>query len=105
LIRYNEKLIVYFQNPPWQTVTLSNTGEKEYGGLIFDVVKYLGKKLNFTYNIFSPANNRTIKFTQNETEIDVVRLNENIYTILYVLINDEFKYITVTSNKKLEFNN
>jgi len=84
----NEKLIVYFQNPPWQIISLSNTGEKEYGGLIFDVVKYLGKKLNFTYNILTLATNRTIKFTQNETEIDVVRLNENVrYFMLLLVMN------------------
>jgi len=93
-------LIVHFQNPPWQTISLSRTGKKEYGGLIFDVVKYLGKKLNFTYNILSPASNRTIKFTQNETEIDVVRLNENICIciIFYAFISDEFKYTIVINN-------
>lgn len=64
--------IVSLQNPPWQTISLTSTGEKEYGGLVFDVVKYLGKKLNFTYTVHSPANNRTVKFTYNETQADVV---------------------------------
>ncbi|EZA54910.1 ObirIr93a [Ooceraea biroi] len=64
--------IATYHNPPWQTISLSNTGEKEYGGLVFDVVKYLGKKLNFTYSILSPMSNRTVKFTHNETQVDVI---------------------------------
>lgn len=70
---------IFFQNPPWQIITLTNSGEKEYGGLIFDVVKYLAKKLNFTYSVLSPANNRTIKFTQNETQVDMVSLCNIIF--------------------------
>ncbi|XP_011686860.1 PREDICTED: glutamate receptor ionotropic, delta-2-like [Wasmannia auropunctata] len=64
--------VATYHNPPWQTISLTNSGEKEYGGLIFDVIKYLGKKLNFTYTVLSPANNRTVKFTRNETAADVV---------------------------------
>lgn len=63
-----------FQNPPWQTISLTHSGEKEYGGLVFDIVKYLGRKLNFTYNVFSPPSNHTVKFTRNETAADVVQL-------------------------------
>ncbi|KYN41871.1 Glutamate receptor delta-2 subunit [Trachymyrmex septentrionalis] len=63
--------IATYHNPPWQTVSLTNSGKKEYGGLLFDVVKYLGKKLNFTYNVLSPAINRT-KFTRNATAANVV---------------------------------
>lgn len=65
----------HLQNPPWQTVSLKNNGEKEYGGLIFDVVRYLGKKLNFTYTILNPMSNGTIKSTQNETDVDVVKIS------------------------------
>ncbi|XP_050459393.1 ionotropic receptor 93a-like [Cataglyphis hispanica] len=64
--------IATYHNPPWQTISLSNSGEKEYGGLIFDVIKYLGKKMNFTYSVLSPESNRTIKFTQNKTKTDMV---------------------------------
>ncbi|XP_020296775.1 ionotropic receptor 93a-like [Pseudomyrmex gracilis] len=63
--------IATYHNPPWQTVTLSVSGEKQYGGLVFDVVKYLARRLNFTYTVLSPASNRTIKYTHNETEADV----------------------------------
>lgn len=64
----------FFQNPPWQTISLNNAGEKEYGGLVFDVIKYLGKKLNFTYTVLTPASNRAVKFIRNETA-DVVKLH------------------------------
>lgn len=64
--------IATYHNPPWQIISLTNSGEKEYGGLLFDVVKYLGKKMNFTYSVLSPVSNRTIKFTQNETQADMV---------------------------------
>ncbi|XP_011865667.1 PREDICTED: glutamate receptor ionotropic, delta-2-like isoform X2 [Vollenhovia emeryi] len=64
--------VATYHNPPWQTIQLSKTGEKEYDGLVFDVVKYLGRKLNFTYTVISPASNRTVKFTRNETIADVV---------------------------------
>ncbi|XP_025158343.1 ionotropic receptor 93a-like [Harpegnathos saltator] len=64
--------VATYHNPPWQSISLTNSGEKEYGGLIFDVIKYLGKKLNFTYTVLSPTSNRTVKFTQNETQADVV---------------------------------
>ncbi|KMQ91986.1 glutamate receptor delta-2 subunit, partial [Lasius niger] len=59
------------QNPPWQIISLTDSGKKEYGGLVFDVVKYLAKKMNFTYSVLSPASNRTIKFTRNESETEV----------------------------------
>ncbi|KAL6263497.1 hypothetical protein P5V15_006288 [Pogonomyrmex californicus] len=59
--------IATYHNPPWQTISLSDSGEKEYGGLVFDVVKYLGRKLNFTYSVISPASNRIVKFTRNAT--------------------------------------
>ncbi|XP_047343839.1 ionotropic receptor 93a-like isoform X2 [Vespa velutina] len=51
--------IVTFHNPPWQMVNVMKNGEVSYGGLVFDVLKYLGKKLNFTYVVFVPkiANN------------------------------------------------
>lgn len=77
------KSVLSFQNPPWQTVSLTNAGEKEYGGLIFDVIKYLGKKLNFTYTVLSPASNRTVKFTRNETTIDVVKLYIRIINLRF----------------------
>ncbi|XP_018392556.1 PREDICTED: uncharacterized protein LOC108771698 [Cyphomyrmex costatus] len=63
--------IATYHNPPWQTISLSNSGEKEYGGLLFDVVKYLGKKLNFTYTVLSPMANQTVQFTHNETVANV----------------------------------
>ncbi|KYN11033.1 Glutamate receptor delta-2 subunit [Trachymyrmex cornetzi] len=63
--------IATYHNPPWQTISLTNSGEKEFGGLLFDVVKYLGKKLNFTYNVLSPAIDQT-KFTRNTTVANVV---------------------------------
>ncbi|XP_077271963.1 LOW QUALITY PROTEIN: ionotropic receptor 93a [Temnothorax americanus] len=63
--------VATYHNPPWQVISLSNSGEKEYGGLVFDVMKYLGRKLNFTFTVLSPASNRTIKSTRNETT-DVV---------------------------------
>ncbi|XP_029675153.1 ionotropic receptor 93a-like [Formica exsecta] len=63
--------IATYHNPPWQTISLTNSGEKEYGGLVFDVVKYLGKKMNFTYSVLSSQSNRTIKFTQNKTKTDM----------------------------------
>ncbi|XP_018374481.1 PREDICTED: uncharacterized protein LOC108768527 [Trachymyrmex cornetzi] len=62
--------IATYHNPPWQTISLTNSGEKEFGGLLFDVVKYLGKKLNFTYNVLSPAIDQT-KFTRNTTVANV----------------------------------
>ncbi|KAK2575942.1 hypothetical protein KPH14_007304 [Odynerus spinipes] len=48
--------IVTFHNPPWQTVTTLENGEIIYGGLVFDVLKYLSKKLNFTYAVITPIN-------------------------------------------------
>lgn len=72
---YPDMSILFFQNPPWQTISLTNSGEKEYGGLIFDVMKYLGRKLNFTFTVLSPTTNRTIKFTRNETAANVVKLH------------------------------
>ncbi|XP_072742853.1 ionotropic receptor 93a isoform X1 [Anoplolepis gracilipes] len=64
--------IATYHNPPWQIISLTNSGKKEYGGLIFDIVKYLARKLNFTYSVFSPASNRTIMFTQNTTNVNMV---------------------------------
>ncbi|KAF7414094.1 hypothetical protein HZH68_002583 [Vespula germanica] len=46
--------IVTFHNPPWQIVNVMKNGEVSYGGLVFDVLKYLSKKLNFTYAVFVP---------------------------------------------------
>ncbi|XP_014486779.1 PREDICTED: glutamate receptor ionotropic, delta-2-like [Dinoponera quadriceps] len=63
--------VASYHNPPWQTISLNNAGEKEYGGLVFDVIKYLATKLNFTYTVLSPMSNRTLKFTQNETKSEV----------------------------------
>ncbi|CAK9824580.1 Ionotropic receptor 93a [Anthophora retusa] len=51
--------ITTYHNPPWQIITVSETGEKSYEGLVFDVVKYLGKKLNFTYMVIAPEVSRT----------------------------------------------
>lgn len=62
---------------------LSSSGKKEYGGLVFDAINYLARKLNFTYTVLSPASNRTLKFKQNETQDDVVR---RIYDDVHVLI-------------------
>ncbi|KAL0103140.1 hypothetical protein PUN28_017458 [Cardiocondyla obscurior] len=65
--------IATYHNPPWQIISLSSSGVKEYGGLVFDVIKYLARKMNFTYTVLSPANNRTVvKFIRNETATDVV---------------------------------
>ncbi|XP_032665741.1 LOW QUALITY PROTEIN: ionotropic receptor 93a-like [Odontomachus brunneus] len=64
--------IATYHNPPWSTIQLARSGVKEYGGLVFDVVKYLAQKLNFTYTVISPANSRVIKFKQNETKTEVV---------------------------------
>ncbi|XP_076295813.1 ionotropic receptor 93a [Lasioglossum baleicum] len=51
--------IATYSNPPWQVITISSTGEKTYEGLVFDVVKHLGKKLNFTYTVIAPELNKT----------------------------------------------
>lgn len=85
------KACVLFQNPPWQTISLSNSGEKEYGGLVFDVIKYLGKKMNFTYSVLSPESNRTIKFTQNKTKTDMVSSCNNI-SLFHRMLDDGLHY-------------
>ncbi|XP_076651173.1 ionotropic receptor 93a [Halictus rubicundus] len=51
--------IATYPNPPWQVITISSTGEKTYEGLVFDVVKHLGKKLNFTYTVIAPELNKS----------------------------------------------
>nr|XP_033341070.1 ionotropic receptor 93a-like [Megalopta genalis] len=51
--------IVTYPNPPWQVISVSGTGEKTYEGLVFDVVKHLGKKLNFTYTVIAPELNKS----------------------------------------------
>ncbi|XP_066582000.1 ionotropic receptor 93a [Prorops nasuta] len=43
--------IVSYHNPPWQIITMDKNGEANFGGLVFDVMKYLGKKLNFSYTV------------------------------------------------------
>ncbi|CAL7938576.1 unnamed protein product [Xylocopa violacea] len=43
--------ITTYHNPPWQMISVSETGEKSYDGLVFDVIKHLAKKLNFTYTV------------------------------------------------------
>lgn len=48
-----------FQNPPWQVITVTSTGEKTYDGLVFDVVKHLSKRLNFSYTVVAPELNRS----------------------------------------------
>ncbi|XP_076242368.1 ionotropic receptor 93a [Calliopsis andreniformis] len=52
--------ITTYHNPPWQIISVSKTGVKTYEGLMFDVVKYLGKKLNFTYTVITPEMNKAI---------------------------------------------
>ncbi|XP_076678250.1 ionotropic receptor 93a-like [Andrena cerasifolii] len=46
--------ITTYQNPPWQIISVSSAGEKRYEGLVFDVVRYLSQKLNFTYTVITP---------------------------------------------------
>ncbi|KAG7190375.1 hypothetical protein KM043_006484 [Ampulex compressa] len=47
--------IATYHNPPWQIIKRINSREISYDGLIFDVVKHLGKKLNFTYTVITPS--------------------------------------------------
>ncbi|XP_015433115.1 PREDICTED: uncharacterized protein LOC107189154 [Dufourea novaeangliae] len=53
--------IATYHNPPWQIISVGKTGEKTYEGLVFDVVNYLSKKLNFTYKVFAPEVYKTPK--------------------------------------------
>ncbi|KOC62658.1 Glutamate receptor delta-2 subunit [Habropoda laboriosa] len=53
--------IATYHNPPWQISTVSEIGEKSYEGLVFDVVRYLSKKLNFTYTVIAPEVSRTAR--------------------------------------------
>nr|XP_031847480.1 ionotropic receptor 93a-like [Nomia melanderi] len=51
--------IATYPNPPWQVITVTSTGEKSYEGLVFDVVKHLSKRLNFSYTVVAPELNKT----------------------------------------------
>ncbi|XP_015173343.1 PREDICTED: uncharacterized protein LOC107064804 [Polistes dominula] len=53
--------IVTFHNPPWQVVNAVKTDEMIYGGLVFDVLQYLSKKLNFTYTVTVPKMSNNTK--------------------------------------------
>lgn len=50
-----------FQNPPWQIISVSETGVKSYEGLAFDAINYLATKLNFTYTVITPEVSRSSK--------------------------------------------
>ncbi|XP_046624536.1 uncharacterized protein LOC124307152 [Neodiprion virginianus] len=43
--------VITFHNPPWQIINRSKTGQAVFDGLIFDVLKQLSHRLNFTYNV------------------------------------------------------
>ncbi|XP_046750223.1 uncharacterized protein LOC124413578 [Diprion similis] len=43
--------VITFHNPPWQIINQSETGHVVFDGLIFDVLKQLSHRLNFTYNV------------------------------------------------------
>ncbi|XP_053999997.1 ionotropic receptor 93a [Hylaeus anthracinus] len=53
--------ITTYHNPPWQIISVSSTGKATYDGLIFDVVNYLSKKLNFTFNVIVPEMDKIAK--------------------------------------------
>lgn len=44
-------LVICFQNPPWQIIDRNKTGLAMFDGLIFDVLKELSMRLNFTYSV------------------------------------------------------
>nr|QHN69192.1 ionotropic receptor 11 [Sirex nitobei] len=58
-----------YHNPPWQILTVTKTGHMKYDGLIFDIIKQLGEKLNFTY---------TFMISMNEKESKTVNLSSQI---------------------------
>ncbi|XP_058800210.1 ionotropic receptor 93a [Phymastichus coffea] len=80
-----------YHNPPWQILSLSNTDQLEFGGLVFNILDYLSLKLNFTYTMQLPSDNdvlrksqhdnnnntikskKTVKFDENEAAISVAR--------------------------------
>nr|XP_034179469.1 ionotropic receptor 93a-like isoform X2 [Osmia lignaria]XP_034179470.1 ionotropic receptor 93a-like isoform X2 [Osmia lignaria] len=46
--------ITTYHNPPWQVISTSESGERSYEGLVFDVINHLSKKLNFTFTVITP---------------------------------------------------
>lgn len=48
-------------------VNVMKNGEVNYGGLVFDVLKYLSKKLNFTYAVFVPKITNNTKAVRGST--------------------------------------
>ncbi|XP_023248636.1 ionotropic receptor 93a [Copidosoma floridanum] len=47
--------VVSFHNPPWQIIKHSNNSGPVYGGLVFDILRQLSAKLNFTYTVRLPS--------------------------------------------------
>ncbi|XP_020712212.2 ionotropic receptor 93a [Athalia rosae] len=43
--------VVSYHNPPWQIIDKNRSGLAMFDGLIFDVLKQLGLRLNFTYSV------------------------------------------------------
>ncbi|KAK1122819.1 hypothetical protein K0M31_009261 [Melipona bicolor] len=52
--------IASYHNPPWQIISVSKTGQKMYGGLVFDAINYLSLKLNFSYAVITPEVTRSL---------------------------------------------
>lgn len=50
-IIYPVNCTIYFQNPPWQIINPNKTGPAKFDGLVFDILKQLSLRLNFTYNV------------------------------------------------------
>ncbi|XP_046658223.1 ionotropic receptor 93a [Homalodisca vitripennis] len=49
--------IASFHFPPWQIINYNSTGHAvEFKGVVFEIVDFIAKKFNFTYNVITPVN-------------------------------------------------
>ncbi|XP_012281340.1 ionotropic receptor 93a [Orussus abietinus] len=65
--------MVTYHNPPWQMVTFNESGQPVYDGLIFDIIKELSLRLNFTYAVVIPSDRRERKLANRMHQVNVIK--------------------------------
>nr|ARN17849.1 ionotropic receptor 3 [Cephus cinctus] len=65
--------MVSYHNPPWQIVSHTESGEVQYTGLIFNIIKHLSVKLNFTYTVVTTTNARDTKIANHTRHVKMLQ--------------------------------
>lgn len=94
-----------FQNPPWQILTLNETGHViKYKGLVFDIIKELSKRLNFTYTVHL-TKQENLDFAVNKSDNSLAEITNSIPDDIIEIIRSKKAIIgacgfTINNQKK-----